>query len=199
MANAAAHGEQPGNFGLFDQRLAFLWVQKHIRGFHGDSRHVTAFGESAGSVSLACHMCSTVPLFNRVILQSGSPSTCTPMVDTARIERSYRELLQYCNISYDDPHRFEKLQRDVSADILVEAIGATGTHSFSPLGHESFFPVSPNYDNEAQLMSACPWVEQIVIGDCFDEVCHYHSRCHSNDNTEGGLLIHACPSKTILL
>src|ERR1700759_1040616 len=69
---ATTNQDSPCNFGLQDQRNAFLWIQKHIAGFGGDPNNITAFGESAGSVSLGLHMLSTVPLFKRVILQSGT-------------------------------------------------------------------------------------------------------------------------------
>src|SRR6202000_628186 len=60
------------NQGLRDQRNAFLWIKKFIRGFGGDPENITAFGESAGSVSISLHLCSNVPIFNRAILQSGT-------------------------------------------------------------------------------------------------------------------------------
>lgn len=47
-----------GNLGFKDQVIGFHWVRRHIRGFGGDPRNVTAVGESAGAISLSTLMCS---------------------------------------------------------------------------------------------------------------------------------------------
>ena len=50
------------------------WVKKHIRAFGGDPEKVTIFGESAGSVSVSCHLVSPLStgLFHRAISHSGT-------------------------------------------------------------------------------------------------------------------------------
>lgn len=65
-----------GNFGVRDQRLALIWVQKNIASFGGDPSSVTIFGQSAGGESVAYHLMSQLSqgLFARVILQSIYPT-----------------------------------------------------------------------------------------------------------------------------
>ncbi|KAL2916336.1 hypothetical protein HK105_204092 [Polyrhizophydium stewartii] len=62
------------NAGILDQKAVFEWVRKNIANFGGDPNKVTAWGESAGAITIATHMVSgdvTKPLFDRAILQSG--------------------------------------------------------------------------------------------------------------------------------
>lgn len=46
------------NLGLYDQRVAFEWVQRYIHLFGGDPGRVTAIGESAGAASILHHITS---------------------------------------------------------------------------------------------------------------------------------------------
>ncbi len=63
-----------GNFGLDDQRLALLWVRKHIAEFGGDPANITLFGQSAGAISIQ-YLCldhDNEGLFRRVLMMSGA-------------------------------------------------------------------------------------------------------------------------------
>ena len=70
------HPSARGNWGLWDQQLAFQWVHDNILAFGGNPDSVTIFGESSGGESVSYH--SIIPsnkgLFQRVIAQSGSMS-----------------------------------------------------------------------------------------------------------------------------
>ena len=67
-------GHPRGNYGLMDQQFALRWVRQNIRGFGGNNRLVTIFGQSAGGLSAFCNLASPTAkgLFQRAIAESGS-------------------------------------------------------------------------------------------------------------------------------
>jgi carboxylesterase type B len=70
-----------GNYGLWDLVAGFEWIQEKIEAFDGDSKNVTAFGESAGAIALHYLMLSSaIPsnLFIRVALYSGTIVSVLP-------------------------------------------------------------------------------------------------------------------------
>ena len=73
-------GGKGGANGFGDMVSALQWVRSHIGSFNGDSRSVTVFGESAGSVStcVLSHLPAARGLFHRAIAESG---VCYPSGD----------------------------------------------------------------------------------------------------------------------
>lgn len=66
----------PGNFGLFDQKMALEFVRDNIANFSGDPDRVTVFGQSAGAGSTGLHVVSPHSqgqgLFHQAIMESGT-------------------------------------------------------------------------------------------------------------------------------
>ena len=91
-----------GNYGLFDQAMAFQWVSDNIGGFGGDNQRVTIFGQSAGGMSVDFHALypQNHGLFQRIITESGvAPS---PYLDMARDRtRGIQVLSSHLNCSAD--------------------------------------------------------------------------------------------------
>jgi para-nitrobenzyl esterase len=73
-------GPDGANLGLQDQIAALRWVRQNARAFGGDPHNVTAFGQSAGAMSICALVRSprAQGLIDRAILQSGTCSTYFP-------------------------------------------------------------------------------------------------------------------------
>ncbi|OZJ01480.1 hypothetical protein BZG36_05632 [Bifiguratus adelaidae] len=74
------------NAGLLDQRAAFMWIRRHASQFGGDASKITAFGESAGAISIGFHMIAhggQQHLFDQAMMSSGTAicGRCVPYAD----------------------------------------------------------------------------------------------------------------------
>lgn len=134
--------ESSGNEGILDVVAALDWVQGEIAAFGGDPTNVTAFGNSAGSVNIACllAMPRARELFHKAILQSGSLNFLRApgaALDTTR------QILEELAIEPAEARRL----RDVPADALVSAMntisGQSITPPFSPVADGELIPVQP--------------------------------------------------------
>jgi len=134
--------ESTGNEAMLDQVAALRWVHDEIAGFGGDPDNVTVFGESAGSVNIACllTMASARRLFHKAVLQSGSLNLTRPPEAALR---STHMLLEELGIA---PERAGTL-REVPAARLVAAQNAIAGRSvippFSPVADGELIPAKP--------------------------------------------------------
>ncbi|KAJ5404873.1 hypothetical protein N7465_006157 [Penicillium sp. CMV-2018d] len=87
------------NLGLRDQVHLFQWVQENIANFGGDPANVTLFGLSAGAHSIGHHLLDydqhKSPLFHRVIIESGAPTSRAVRPYNAKVhEDQFADFLQ---------------------------------------------------------------------------------------------------------
>ena len=159
--------QDPFNLGIYDQRLAFQWVLRHISGFGGNPQDVTAFAESAGSISLIYHMASDVPLFHRAILQSGVPFGYSSLESK---DANYHALLADLNINATTAQERLSQLRNKPAEKLILSPVAQKAGWILPMVFEkhtpNLFPRGiPSNTNAYQLVKSCPWVSNLIIGE----------------------------------
>ncbi|XP_022079698.1 uncharacterized protein LOC110973311 [Acanthaster planci] len=159
----------PGNYGLWDQRLAIQWVKEHIGNFSGDTENITIFGESAGAISVALQTVTPINdrhLFQRAILESGTANnlfTLSPDVATSR-SRRLGDMLR-CEAA-DQTQLLIKCLRSVS---MEEIIGV-----FFDLKIFEFSPFYPTIDGEF-LTDLVPYLLATGISAQYDYIVGINS------------------------
>ncbi|CAN7942583.1 unnamed protein product [Ixodes hexagonus] len=143
----------PGNQGLLDQTLALRWVTDNIARFGGDPKSVTLFGESAGSMAVLFHLLSPVsrPLFQRVIMQSGSLCTRTTRASDPRLLAKAHDMAAHLNCtSSSDPYSYledeaiECLRRAEPVQIrIAEELVCPRRNCFRPIFETTSLPHDP--------------------------------------------------------
>jgi len=167
----------PGNLGLWDQRMALLWVRDNISAFGGDPGCVTLLGESAGAMAAMLHMVAppSAGLFHRVIALSGTPSNL--LLQQSRQQgvygRTFAERLG-CEKGVSDGQVVEFLQKLSSREILKNSMMFKDWSNTDPMPwvpyvdsqlDEPFLPMGFQEAVEAGRVAKVP----VIMGVCRDE------------------------------
>jgi para-nitrobenzyl esterase len=179
--------DSTGNEAMLDQVAALEWVRDEIAAFGGDPNNVTAFGESAGSVNIACML--TTPrargLFHKAVLESGSLNhTRTPEAALG----TTREMLKQLGIAPEQSYRL----RDVPARQLVSAqnaiAGRTVIPPFSPVADGDLIPARPF----AAIASGAARGIPLIVGSNLEEMKLYRFLDPSIDALDDASLVERC-------
>ncbi|RFN49077.1 hypothetical protein FIE12Z_6718 [Fusarium flagelliforme] len=157
-----------GNFGLYDQQIAFQWVNRYITSFGGDPDNVTIYGESAGGCSVSHHIASQNPApFHRGIAMSGHLNTILTW-PLEHHEKRYRALLTYLGIDADSPTALDQLRAVPEHVIAAATVPIEGNYNATgnPCDDGVFHATAPHFEG---LTTPPSWLKGYMFGDTGDE------------------------------
>ncbi|KAH7024502.1 Alpha/Beta hydrolase protein [Microdochium trichocladiopsis] len=150
LPSALSAKEGALNLGLKDQICLMEWVQENIHHFGGDMDSVTLFGLSAGAHSIGHHLLDyepgKKPLFHRVIIESGSPtSRAVRHYDSTIHEKQFADFLAAVSLpaGTPEPEIFPYLR-----SLPVTTIAAAQTQVFGAYNPSLRWAFQPVIDGE---------------------------------------------------
>ena len=136
------YGDIEGNYGFQDQIMSLKWIRDNINSFGGDKTKVTLGGESAGAVSVMCHMVAPLSqgLFSKVIIES---SPIALPFSRPKDNRFYEKFVSLSGCE-DSKKSAADCLRDISADDMVNLMDKTQKDIFPfPNPDIIFMPWTP--------------------------------------------------------
>lgn len=172
------HESSPGNQGLHDQVAALKWIKSNIEYFGGDPNKITLAGESSGAVSAGFHLLSPLSrdLFNRAILQSGSPLYPQVLEDQSLAIDRAQQLATKVSCAndriniYKNPEDVSNCLRKLEANFLAKAADDMMFGFHPPFGAtvgNEFLPINPY--SAIKLPTEVAYKKDILIGSVKDE------------------------------
>ncbi|MCJ1467118.1 hypothetical protein MMC07_005740 [Pseudocyphellaria aurata] len=162
LAGPDLQADGTANAGLYDQRLALTWVQRHIHLFGGDPHQVTVMGESAGGGSILHQITAFGGLrgpapFQQAILQSpgfeGSPSSFQQ-------QQTFEKFLSLLKVKTIAEARKLPSSALILANTIQVGLSVYGSFSFNPVVDGLFAPALPgrlllqgSFDNTINVMN----------------------------------------------
>lgn len=154
-------GYLPNN-SLRDQRVALQWIMRYIRGFGGNTSRVTLSGQSAGATSCALHLQAEQPLFQRMILMSGT-SFLMPTLSQRQSEEIYQRTVRVLQLDHLAPA--ERVRSLVTMDI--SELCSKTVHMYWGPTEDDEFPLSLHTFSSFPdiYLPGREWCKAILIGD----------------------------------
>lgn len=138
-------GDDAGNFGFWDQRLALEWTAQNIKHFGGNPGLITLGGFSAGGYSVFHQLAYDLlvsparnrPLIKRVFVQSNGPGLQPRSAQSALAQ--FDELIAALGISTElSSEEKLKILRATPAAELISATEKMKLHEFRAVSDDSF-------------------------------------------------------------
>ncbi len=137
--------EAGGNLGLWDQVMAFNWVKDNIEAFGGDPERITAFGQSAGAMSLQALALSgrLEGLVSGMILESGGGyrNPLGELRDRAKASDIAEILFEELGAGKDDKKDVLDKLMNTPEDVFMEKCGRVIGRCFQEKKGMPFVPV----------------------------------------------------------